>query len=138
MVLFSKASYEFVVNLPYEWFASFTINVAGNPVPIFPFLNIISFLNDDIINLAKNIVVLAFFIFLLVIIGLWEIRKFNRAEWKGIEDLDIDERNFQSTEGVESNKKTEKKKGESLGEEVETSKEGSEKLEIKIDDPNNS
>ena len=34
------------------------------------------------INIAKNIAVLIFFILLIVLIGLWEIRKYNRDEFK--------------------------------------------------------
>jgi len=80
-LLFSKASYEFVVNFPYD--SLLGIFVQGNTSTTFsPFLNLINLLNADLINLAKNIAVLAFFLILLILLGFWEIRKYNRAEWK--------------------------------------------------------
>jgi len=79
-LLFSKASYEFVVNFPYEELLSL-FNLGENSL-FAPFLGIIDLLNADFINLLKNIAVLAFFLLLLILLGFWEIRKYNRAEKK--------------------------------------------------------
>ena len=88
-LLFSKASYEFVVNFPYD--SLFGIFIQGNTSTTFsPFLNLINLLNADFINLAKNIAVLAFFLILLILLGFWEIRKYNRAERK-VKEGDIEE-----------------------------------------------
>jgi hypothetical protein len=79
-LLFSKASYEFVVNFPYEELLSL-FNLGENSL-FAPVLGIIDLLNADFINLLKNISVLAFFLLLLILLGFWEIRKYNRAEKK--------------------------------------------------------
>ena len=80
-LLFSKASYEFVVNFPYD--SLLVISNQGIISSIFaPFLNLVHLLNADLISLAKNVTVLAFFLLLLILLGFWEIRKYNRAERK--------------------------------------------------------
>ena len=82
-LLFSKASYEFVVNFPFD----ILINLSNEGLnsPLAPFLELIHILNAEFINLIKNIAVLAFFLFLLILLGFWEIRKYNRAEKKSKE-----------------------------------------------------
>ena len=75
-LLFSKASYEFVVNFPYD--SLLVISKQGMISSIFaPFLNLVHLLNADLISLAKNVIVLAFFLLLLILLGFWEIRKYN-------------------------------------------------------------
>ena len=80
-LLFSKASYEFVVNFPYDTLVSIT-NQGVISAIFAPFLNLVHLLNADLINLAKNAAVLIFFLMLLILLGFWEIRKYNRAERK--------------------------------------------------------
>lgn len=80
-LLFSKASYEFVVNFPYDTLVSVT-NQGVTSAIFAPFLNLVHLLNADLISLAKNAAVLAFFLILLILLGFWEIRKYNRAEKK--------------------------------------------------------
>lgn len=69
-LIFSKVAYEFIHHFPYSLFEQ--INV--------PWIYAFSALNNDIINLAKNIAVLAFFIVLLLIIGIYEIRKYTKTQ----------------------------------------------------------
>ena len=95
-LLFSKASYEFVANFPYEILLDFSENIAAGSSTVVPILRLIDFLNYDVITLAKNIVILVFFILLLGLIGLWEIRKYNRTNDtlldEPIEELSIQEK----------------------------------------------
>ncbi|MFX1275092.1 MAG: hypothetical protein ACFFBP_06385 [Promethearchaeota archaeon] len=81
-LLFSKASYEFIKNFPYTQLLKLSINVSGTTYSIIPFYDLINVLNSEIINIVKNVAVLVFFIILIVIIGLWEIRKYNRTIFK--------------------------------------------------------
>ncbi|MFX0036435.1 MAG: hypothetical protein ACFE9I_12450 [Candidatus Hermodarchaeota archaeon] len=69
-LIFSKVAYEFIHHFPYTLFEKIKV----------PWINALSALNNDLINLAKNIAVLTFFIILLLIIGIYEIRKFNRQQ----------------------------------------------------------
>jgi len=65
-LVFSKVAYEFIANFPYDLFSDFQ----------FPFNDFISILNDDLINLVKNIAVFAFFVLILILLGIYEIRKY--------------------------------------------------------------
>ncbi|UCC20608.1 MAG: hypothetical protein JSV62_04790 [Promethearchaeota archaeon] len=69
-LIFSKVAYEFIRYFPYSLFEQINI----------PWINALSALDNDIINLAKNIAVLAFFIILLLVIGIYEIRKYNKEQ----------------------------------------------------------
>ena len=69
-LIFSKVAYEFISHFPYTIFEAINI----------PWIQAFSALNNDIINLAKNIAVLAFFIVLLLVIGIYEIRKYTRKQ----------------------------------------------------------
>ena len=55
-------------------------------IPWFPWINELSILNDRDINNVKNIAVLAFFILSLVIIGIYEIRKYHKERRKPREE----------------------------------------------------
>ncbi|MBN1803553.1 MAG: hypothetical protein JW891_18730 [Candidatus Lokiarchaeota archaeon] len=80
-LLFSKASYEFVVNFPYGDIYNLSIEIFGTSASILTFFgSILNYLNEDYITLAKNIAVLFFFLALFVLLGLWEIRKYNRKQ----------------------------------------------------------
>jgi hypothetical protein len=69
-LIFSKVSYEFIHHFPYSLFQAINI----------PWIQALTALNNDVINLAKNIAVLAFFIILLLVIGIYEIRKYTRKQ----------------------------------------------------------
>ncbi|MFX1378311.1 MAG: hypothetical protein ACFFA4_04390 [Promethearchaeota archaeon] len=69
-LIFSKVSYEFIRYFPYNIFQTFN----------FPFSQFLSDLNNDTINYYKNVAVLVFFIILLLVIGIYEIRKYTRQQ----------------------------------------------------------
>jgi hypothetical protein len=69
-LIFSKVAYEFIHHFPYSIFEAINI----------PWVQALTVLNNDIINLAKNIAVLAFFIILLLGLGIYEIRKYARKQ----------------------------------------------------------
>ncbi|MFX0040596.1 MAG: hypothetical protein ACFFCY_08845 [Promethearchaeota archaeon] len=69
-LIFSKVAYEFIRHFPYSIFEAINI----------PLIQTLSLLNNEIINLAKNIAVLCFFIVLLLVIGIYEVRKFTRQQ----------------------------------------------------------
>ena len=76
-LIFSKVSYEFIHHFPYTVFEQINI----------PWIQALTDLNNDIINLAKNVAVLAFFIVLLLVIGIYEIRKYTRQQKELIKDV---------------------------------------------------
>ncbi|MDX1797485.1 MAG: hypothetical protein R3255_02440 [Candidatus Lokiarchaeia archaeon] len=85
-LIFSKVSYEFIRFFPYNIFE--TMN--------FPFSQFLSDLNTDQINYIKNIAVLGFFIILLLVIGIYEIRKYIKQQ-KGLkEEVKYDDKAFLS------------------------------------------
>ena len=85
-LIFSKVSYEFIRFFPYNIFE--TMN--------FPFSRFLSDLNTDQINYIKNIAVLGFFIILLLVIGIYEIRKYTKLQ-KGLkEEVKYDDKAFLS------------------------------------------
>ncbi|MCK4287032.1 MAG: hypothetical protein KAX18_12555, partial [Candidatus Lokiarchaeota archaeon] len=69
-LILSKVTYEFIHYFPYEIFNA--VNISW-----FPWINELSLLNDDLINMVKNVAVLGFFILMLVIIGIYEIHKYH-------------------------------------------------------------
>jgi hypothetical protein len=71
-LILSKVTYEFIHYFPYEIFNAINI-------PWFPWINELSILNEELINIAKNFAVLVFFIVVLVIIGIYEINKYHKV-----------------------------------------------------------
>ena len=69
-LILSKVTYEFIHYFPYNIFAAINI----------PWLQWFSNIDNVIINNIKNIAVLIFFVILLVIIGIYEIRKYGLAQ----------------------------------------------------------
>lgn len=65
-LILSKVAYEFVYNFPFDTFEA----------PLVSVLNDVNM--NELINLIKNIAVLGFFILLLIVIGLYEIIKYNK------------------------------------------------------------
>ena len=75
-LVFSKVAYEFIHNYPFTLFSGFA------------YIDIIDILNEDVINLGKNIVVLIFFLILLVTLGYYQIKKYNLNERKFKDKVD--------------------------------------------------
>ncbi len=67
-LVFSKVAYEFIHNYPFTLFSGL------------PYIDIIDFLDEDGINLGKNIGILIFFLLILVTLGFHEIKKYNLNE----------------------------------------------------------
>ena len=77
----SKVAYEFIYNFPYEIFE--LVNI--------PWINALSAVDNDDINLFKNIAVLGFFILLLILIGLYEIIMYNKRLKEPEEEISFEE-----------------------------------------------
>ncbi|MFX1324567.1 MAG: hypothetical protein ACFE8N_06405 [Promethearchaeota archaeon] len=77
-LILSKVTYEFIHFFPYSVFGAVNI----------PLIQELSTLNNDYINLLKNIAVLIFFIALLIIIGIYEIRKYIKEQKQLRDQLD--------------------------------------------------
>ena len=69
-LVFSKVAYEFIHNYPFALFSGFA------------YIDVLDILNEEIINLSKNIGVLFFFLILLVALGFYQIKKYNLNERK--------------------------------------------------------
>jgi hypothetical protein len=67
-LIFSKVAYEFAHNFPYSWLAGL------------PYIDILSYLDESIVNLGKNIGVIIFFIFILGVLGIYEMHKYSKRE----------------------------------------------------------
>lgn len=78
-LILSKVAYEFIHYFPYEIFGLVKI----------PWISALSSLDNDDINLAKNIAVLAFFILLLIVISIYELIKYAREDHKKKEIIDL-------------------------------------------------
>ena len=69
-LVFSKVAYEFIHNYPFNIFSGFA------------YFDFIDRLDEDDINLYKNIGILIFFLIILVTLGFHEIKKYNLTERK--------------------------------------------------------
>ena len=67
-LVFSKVAYEFIHNYPFSLFSGL------------PYIEAINILDESIINLLKNVGVLLCFLILLVVLGFYQIRKYNLNE----------------------------------------------------------
>ena len=67
-LIFSKVAYEFAHNFPYSWLAGL------------PYIDVLSYLDESIVNLGKNIGVLIFFIIILAVLGLYQMFKYSKKE----------------------------------------------------------
>ena len=95
-LVFSKVAYEFIRNYPYNLFSGFG----------FVYNEFINFLNEDVINLFKNLFVLLFFLILLVALGFHQIKKYNLNEKKFKDTVDREVKDLLSpVEFVEQVKK---------------------------------
>ncbi len=79
-LILSKVTYEFIHYFPYDVFQEAKI----------PWLNALSTLDNDLINLVKNVAVLIFFIALLVVIGIYEINKYAKEQKQLKIEVDLD------------------------------------------------
>jgi len=80
-LILSKVTYEFIHYFPYQM-------LSGIPIPWIQWISGISL--NDIINAIKNIAVLIFFVFLLIVIGIYEIRKFYKEHRKLQEEVELE------------------------------------------------
>ena len=78
-LILSKVAYEFIHYFPYEVFE--LVNI--------PWISALSAIDNDDVNLVKNIAVLAFFILLLLVISMYEMIKSAREEHKKKEIIDL-------------------------------------------------
>jgi hypothetical protein len=85
-LIFSKVAYEFIHTFPYSLLEN--IN--------FPLFNIVSLIERDDVNLAKNVAVIAFFILILIIIGIYEIRKYVKNQQTIQEEVEVEVKNLLS------------------------------------------
>jgi hypothetical protein len=67
-LIFSKVAYEFAHNFPYSWLAGL------------PYIDILSFLDESIVNLGKNIGGIIFFILILGVLGVYQMHKYSKRE----------------------------------------------------------
>ncbi|MFW9990176.1 MAG: hypothetical protein ACFFC3_16150 [Candidatus Odinarchaeota archaeon] len=80
-LILSKVTYEFIHYFPYDELSFFN----------FPLIQwFAENIDNDLINHIKNIAVLVFFVLLLIIIGIYEIRKYSRKQLKLPELPEID------------------------------------------------
>lgn len=79
-LILSKVTYEFIHFFPYSVFEAVNI----------PLIQELSTLNNDNINLLKNIAVLIFFISLLIILGIYEIRKYIKEQAQLRDQIDYE------------------------------------------------
>ena len=95
-LILSKVTYEFIHYFPYQM-------LSGIPIP---WLQWISGINNDLINVIKNIAVLIFFVVLLIVIGIYEIRKFYKEQRKPQEEIELEVREiFPSASATEGSNK---------------------------------
>ena len=119
-LVFSKVAYEFIANFPYDLFSNFE----------FPFSNLVLILNDDLINLAKNIAVFAFFILILILLGIYEIRKYVINQKNLKEEVGVEVRELLSTEPIIEEREIEEEgESEDLKQDVEESEDPYKKQE---------
>ncbi|MHA2183516.1 MAG: hypothetical protein ACXAAI_00850 [Promethearchaeota archaeon] len=115
-LIFSKVAYEFIHTFPYSLLENFN----------FPLFNIVSLIERDDINLAKNVAVIAFFILILIVIGIYEIRKYVKnqqiikeeveVEVKDLLSEPIQEESFEQTTDIEDSSDSYINQNESLDE----------------------
>ena len=89
-LILSKVTYEFIRFFPYTVFEAANI----------PLIKELSTLNNDIINLLKNIGVLIFFLGLLIIIGIYEIKKYANEQKQLKREVDDEVKEFLSPQPI--------------------------------------
>ena len=70
LLIYSKVAYEFVHNFPFDLLKGFFYH------------QILDILNESFINLWRNIGVFAFFVLTLIVMGFYQIKKYNQQEKK--------------------------------------------------------
>ncbi|MHA1106872.1 MAG: hypothetical protein ACTSPN_14335, partial [Promethearchaeota archaeon] len=79
-LVFSKVAYEFAHNFPFSQMKPL--------VQWFPNIFLLTWLNSDWVNLIKNLLVLAFFLLTLLIIGFYEFSKYFKDQKKLAEKIE--------------------------------------------------
>lgn len=77
-LVYSKVAYEFVHNFPFDLLSGFFYH------------QILDILNDAMINLWKNIGVFAFFVLILIVMGFYQVKKYNFQERSFKKQVDKD------------------------------------------------
>ncbi|MFX1313993.1 MAG: hypothetical protein ACFFHD_15485, partial [Promethearchaeota archaeon] len=121
-LVFSKVAYEFIQYFPYPLLSDLQI----------PFSDIIPLLNEDWINLTRNIAIFAFFLLLLILLGLYEIRKYVINQKKLKEEVRVEVKELLFPEPIiEEIKKEEEGEVKDVKEDTEDFEEFYEYKEIK-------
>jgi len=89
-LILSKVTYEFIRYFPYDIFAAINI----------PWLQWFSNIDNVTINNIKNIAVLIFFVILLVIIGIYEIKKYGLAQKELKAEVEVEVKKLLSSQPV--------------------------------------
>ena len=79
-LVFSKVAYEFAHNFPFSQMEPL--------VQWFPNIFLLTWLNSEWVNLLKNLLVLAFFLLTLLILGFYEFSKYFKDQKKLIEKIE--------------------------------------------------
>lgn len=108
-LILSKVTYEFIHYFPYDLL---------NVVPI-PWIQWFATIDNDSINLIKNIAVLGFFILLLIIIGIYEIRKYSEDLLKPKEGIEAEVKEIFHPEPIPEESEPIVEEPESIVEETE-------------------
>ena len=108
-LILSKVTYEFIHYFPYDLL---------NVVPI-PWIQWLARIDNDSINLIKNIAVLGFFILLLIIIGIYEIRKYSEDLLKPKEAIEAEVKEIFHPEPTPEESEPIFKESEPIAEETE-------------------
>ena len=108
-LILSKVTYEFIHYFPYDLLSV---------VPI-PWIQWFATIDNDSINLIKNIAVLGFFILLLIIIGIYEIRKYSKDLLKPKEAIEAEVKEIFHPEPIPEESEPIFKESEPIAEETE-------------------
>lgn len=86
-LILSKVAFEFIRFFPYTEFQDMD----------YLFINQLADLNNNLINLFKNVAVLAFFLLLVIVIGIYEIYKYYKEQSQTREVIDEDKEKILAT-----------------------------------------
>ncbi len=126
-LILSKVTYEFIHYFPYDLLSD---------VPI-PWISIFAKVDNNVINWGKNVAVLGFFILLLLIIGIYEIRKYSEKILKPKEETEIEAKELLDHEPTIGESVTTIKEIESISEETEKIEKDNTNIYEKEDHDNN-
>jgi hypothetical protein len=81
-LVYSKVAYEFVHNFPFDLLNGFFYN------------HILDILNEELINLWKNIGIFTFFVLILIVMGFYQVKKYNLQERSFKQQVEEDVKNL--------------------------------------------